>query len=188
MHAADRAGQLGRLMSFRTDLYHCFTAWPDTQFELVDALAGTATPIRSVAELMFAPVARRGWGSQYQALEHGRIDVSESRDLMASLVRRDRPLLFAIDGSTYPRRDTRYVADHVGHGHQIFSVEALLDGGLLDAHELAQRDERRGAEEHPDQRHQVDEGDAERQRRLPGHVDGGGAPVGDEAGHQRHHQ
>ena len=33
------------------------------QFELVDALAGTATPIRSVAELMFAPVARRGWGS-----------------------------------------------------------------------------------------------------------------------------
>ena len=100
MHAADRAGQLGRLMSFRTDLYHCFTAWPDTQFELVDALAGTATPIRSVAELMFAPVARRGWGSQYQALEHGRIDVSESRDLMASLVRRDRPFRFAIDGST----------------------------------------------------------------------------------------
>ena len=37
------------------------------------------------------------------------------------------------------------VADDVGHGHQILVVDAFLGRGLLDAHQFAQRDERRGA-------------------------------------------
>ena len=111
MHDERAVDELGCLASFRVGLYGCFGAWADTLFELVDALAGSAGRIRSVAELMFAPVARRGWGSLYQALEHGEIDVDRARDLMVSYVRRDWPLMFAIDGSKYPRRDTRYVDD-----------------------------------------------------------------------------
>jgi len=110
-HDQRAVDELGCLASFGTGLYGCFGAWADTLFELVDALAGSAGRIRSVAELMFAPVARRGWGSLYQALEHGEIDVDRARDLMVSYVRRDWPLMFAIDGSKYPRRDTRYVDD-----------------------------------------------------------------------------
>lgn len=111
VHDQRAVDELGCLAAFRTGLYGCFGAWADTLFELVDALAGRAGPIRSVAELMFESVARRGWGSLYQALEHGEIDAGRARDLMASHVRRDGPLMFAIDGSKYPRPDTRYVDD-----------------------------------------------------------------------------
>jgi hypothetical protein len=111
VHDQWAVGELARLAAFRAELHGCFGAWADTLFELVDALAGTARPIRSIAELMFEPVLRRGWGSLYQALEHGEVDVEAVRDLMARHVRRDWPLMFAIDGSKYPRPDTRYVPD-----------------------------------------------------------------------------
>lgn len=41
------------LRTFRAEVYSVFGNWADALFELVDALAGTARPIRSVAELMF---------------------------------------------------------------------------------------------------------------------------------------
>lgn len=104
---------LVRLAAFRRELYGCFGRWADTLFELVDALAGASRPIRSVAELMFEPVLRRGWGSLYQALEHGEIDVAAARDLLARYVRvpADAPMMFAVDVSKIPRPQTRYVPD-----------------------------------------------------------------------------
>ena len=62
--SSDPDHDLRMLAAFRDQLYRCFGRWADTLFELVDALAGTTRPIRSVAELMFEPVLRRGWGSR----------------------------------------------------------------------------------------------------------------------------
>lgn len=104
---------LARLAAFRVGLYGCFGRWADTLFELTDALAGAGRPIRSVAELVFEPVLRRGWGSLYQALEHGRVDGAAARDLLARYVQVPvaGPLMFAVDVSKLPRPDTRVVAD-----------------------------------------------------------------------------
>lgn len=99
------------LAEFRRRLYGCFGLWSDALFELTDALAGAAGPIRSVAELMFEPPARRGWGSLYQALEHGTLDLDAARDLLAAQLPRNGPLLFAIDASKFARPDTRVVPD-----------------------------------------------------------------------------
>lgn len=103
---------LERLAVFRAELYSVFGNWADTLFEMVDALAGTARPIRSVAELMFEAACRRGWGSLYQALEHGEVVVEQARDVLARYVRPAGGVaMFAIDGSKYPRPDTRHVPD-----------------------------------------------------------------------------
>ncbi|MCW6011233.1 transposase [Micromonospora sp. CPCC 205371] len=104
---------LAGLVGFRAGLYGCFGRRADVLFELVDALAGASRPIRSVAELMFEPVSRRGWGSLYQALQHGQIDVAAARDLLACSVRLPvvGPLMFAVDTSKLPRPDTRVVPD-----------------------------------------------------------------------------
>jgi hypothetical protein len=104
---------LARLGRFRAELYRCFGRWGDALFELTDALAGADRPVRSVAELMFEPVVRRGWGSLYQALEHGQVDVAAGRDLLARWVPVPvvGPLMFAIDTSKMPRADTRVVPD-----------------------------------------------------------------------------
>lgn len=106
-------GDLARLAEFRDGVNGCFGRWADTLFELTDALAGARRPIRSVAELMFEPVSRRGWGSLYQALEHGQVDVAVARDLLARYVRVlvAGPVMFAVDVSKMPRPDTRVVAD-----------------------------------------------------------------------------
>jgi hypothetical protein len=106
-------GDLGRLARFRAELYGCFGRWSDTLFELTDALAGASRPVRSVAELMFEPVLRRGWGSLYQALEHGQMDVAAARDLLARYVQVPSagPVMFAVDVSKLPRPDTRFVPD-----------------------------------------------------------------------------
>lgn len=109
----DVAGDLERLAGFRQELYGCFGRWADTLFELVDALAGAGRPIRSVAELMFEPVLRRGWGSLYQALERGEVDVVAGRGLLARYVQVSvaGPVMFAVDVSRMPRPDTRVVPD-----------------------------------------------------------------------------
>jgi hypothetical protein len=112
----DRGRFFEGLTAFRFGLYKCFPAWPDTLFELCDALTGAARPIRSLAELMFEPPLRRGWGSVYQAVEHGRIDEHRLRQLFVDQVCAEAgegPLVFAVDTTVYPRPDTRLV-DEVG--------------------------------------------------------------------------
>ena len=109
--SSDPDHDLRMLAAFRDQLYRCFGRWADTLFELVDALAGTTRPIRSVAELMFEPVLRRGWGSLYQALQRGVVDMAAARRLLARHMRPAAQLMFAVDVSKFPRPDTRYVPD-----------------------------------------------------------------------------
>ena len=114
VHDDQAVDEGGRLAAFRQGLYGCFRAWPDALFEVSDAVAGAAHPVRSVAELMLEPGSRRGWGSLYQGVERGRIDPEATRDLLAAQVRVITPgaaVMFAVDASTFPRPDTRFVGD-----------------------------------------------------------------------------
>lgn len=109
--SSDPDADLRALAAFRQQMYGCFGRWADTLFELVDALAGSTRPIGSVAELMFEPVLRRGWGSLYQAVQHGMVDRAAARALLTRWVRPAERLMFAVDVSKYPRPDTRVVTD-----------------------------------------------------------------------------
>ena len=89
MRQVGKAGQaeaLARLAEFRRNMYDCFDTWADALFDLTDALAGADRPVRSIAELSLEPVGSRGWGSFYQALNHGTLDESMARDLLLALV------------------------------------------------------------------------------------------------------
>jgi hypothetical protein len=95
---------LARLGAFRAALYACFTRRADALFELGDALL-CAPAITSVAHLSLEPSHRRGWGSAYDALASGRINVERLRDLLVRFLPDADPLVFAVDVSTWPRCD-----------------------------------------------------------------------------------
>jgi hypothetical protein len=83
-------GELGR---FRRMFYDCLTARPDAAFDLVDAVLCGDGPVRSLAELSLVGEHRRGHGSAYAAVAHGRIDIQRLRPALAGM-----PLPRAADG------------------------------------------------------------------------------------------
>jgi hypothetical protein len=112
--AEARGAALAGLAAFRRAVFDCFGRRADGLFEVMDALAGADRPLRSVAQLTLEPTVRRGWGSLYQALQHGTIDVAMLGRVLAERVgvlRAGWPLMFAVDASIYPRPDTRVVPD-----------------------------------------------------------------------------
>jgi DDE superfamily endonuclease len=95
---------LARLGAFRTELHACCTRRADALFDLADALL-CAPAVSSVAQLSLEPTHRRGWGSAYDALASGRIDVDRLRDLLVRFLPPVDPLVFAVDVTTWPRCD-----------------------------------------------------------------------------------
>jgi hypothetical protein len=95
---------LARLGHFRTELYACFARRADALFELGDALL-CAPAVTSVAQLSLEPSHRRGWGSAYDALASGRINIDRLRDLLVATLPDTDPLVFAVDVTTWPRCD-----------------------------------------------------------------------------------
>ena len=93
--------------AFRNSLYDCLHRRADALFELTDALL-TAEQIPSPVHLSLQPSHRRGWGSLYNALSHGRIDAQALRRLLAH-----HPLaasetttpVYAVDVSVWDRCD-----------------------------------------------------------------------------------
>ena len=69
------------LRAFRTALHGCFHRRADALFELVDALLAADT-VTSLPHLSLQAAHRRGWGSLYDALAAGRIDVAALRGLL----------------------------------------------------------------------------------------------------------
>ena len=67
------ASALDTFRAFRNSLYNCLHRRADALFELTDALL-TAEQIPSPVHLSLQPSHRRGWGSLYNVLSHGRID------------------------------------------------------------------------------------------------------------------
>jgi hypothetical protein len=96
---------LARLGGFRTELHACYTRRADALFELGDALL-CAQAFSALPHLSLEPVCRRGWGSVYDALASGRVQVERLRDLLVSNLPDADPLVFAVDVTTWPRAAT----------------------------------------------------------------------------------
>ena len=98
------------LQDFRADLYHCLERRADALFELADAIL-TAGPQPALAHLSLAPAHRRGWGSLYAALRHGRLDVAALRALLERHPLDEGPPVYAVDSSVWPRCDAETSAE-----------------------------------------------------------------------------
>ncbi len=92
------------LRAFRADAYACFRYRADALFEIMDALLTTG-PTLSPAHLSLAPAHRRGWGSLYAALTHGRMTRGALRDLVARYPLADGEPIYAVDVSVWARCD-----------------------------------------------------------------------------------
>ena len=100
----DSLAPLAPLRAFRDALHACFGRRADALFELADALLTTAPP-PSLPHLSLAPLHRRGWGSVYDALAAGRLDVEALRALAARHRAADGQPVYALDVSVWPRCD-----------------------------------------------------------------------------------
>jgi hypothetical protein len=93
--------------AFRNSLYDCLHRRADALFKLTYALL-TAQQVPSPVHLSLQPSHRRGWGTLYNALSRGRIDVQTLRRLFAH-----HPLggsetttpVYAVDVSVWARCD-----------------------------------------------------------------------------------
>ena len=92
------------LHAFRNQVYRTMGCRRDALFEIMDAIL-TTPAIESLAHLSLAPTFQRSWGSVYDALNHGSMDL----EAMAHLIRQ-YPLAtatnwYAVDASVWPRCD-----------------------------------------------------------------------------------
>ena len=94
-----------RLAGFRAGWYGCLCPWGDALFGLTDAVACAGGPVTSLPRLSLLPAFGRGHGSAYAALAKGRIDADGLRDLLAAARPPSWPLVFAVDGTSWPRCD-----------------------------------------------------------------------------------
>jgi hypothetical protein len=96
------------LSRFRNDVYACLQARADALFELTDAMLCEPGPVHSPVDLTLSPEYRRGHGALYGGLNHGRIDVQQLRDVLASLPLPHWPdgrIVLAVDVSPWLRPD-----------------------------------------------------------------------------------
>lgn len=95
------------LHAFRRSLYECLDRRTDALFELTDAILTADAAVPSPAHLSLQPPHRRGWGSLYAALSHGRIGEEALRDLLARhpLPGSGATPVFAVDISVWARCD-----------------------------------------------------------------------------------
>ncbi|MGO1057471.1 transposase [Crossiella sp. CA198] len=104
-----RHAQLHTLQHLRQAIYNTFTTWPDTLFELTDALLATPHRVPSLPWLTLETPLRRGHGSIYRALQHGRIDTTALARTLTGLITHfteaGLPPVFALDASHWPRPD-----------------------------------------------------------------------------------
>jgi hypothetical protein len=84
------ASDLVCLRAFRNELYRCFRRRADALCELVDAVLAAETVV-SLPHLSLQAPHRRGWGSLYDALAAGRVDVDVLRARLAQYSATDSP-------------------------------------------------------------------------------------------------
>jgi DDE superfamily endonuclease len=92
------------LRAFRTALHDCFERRADALFELGDALLASEA-LTSLPHLSLQVAYRRGWGSLYDALTAGCIDVVALRALLMGQPLPADPPVYAVDLSVWPRCD-----------------------------------------------------------------------------------
>lgn len=96
--------ELEALRAFRHQLYPLFGCRRDALFKLLDALL-TVPTIETPAHLSLAPSSQRGWGSVYDALNAGTMDLAALERLVASYPLASEPAWYAVDASVWPRCD-----------------------------------------------------------------------------------
>jgi hypothetical protein len=101
----DAASALARLQAFRAALHSCCSHRADALVDLADALLSAPGPVASLPHLSLEPAHRRGWGSLYAALAHGRMDAERLRDLLAGQPLAGGLPIYAVDVTTWPRCD-----------------------------------------------------------------------------------
>lgn len=81
----DTAAALDRLSAFRSEFYGCLTRRADAVFDLTDAVLCADGPVRGPGGRPLAGEHRRGHGSLYAALNHGRVEIARLRRALTSL-------------------------------------------------------------------------------------------------------
>ena len=108
VHDAPRDDAFGSLAAFRSLFYRCLPRRADALFELADALLCREGPVHNLVELSLAAPHRRGHGSLYDGLNHGRIEVPRLRRALAELPLPrsvEGRLMLAVDVSSWLRPD-----------------------------------------------------------------------------------
>jgi len=98
------AYDLAYLRAFRTALHDCFARRADALFELGDDLLSSDAPT-SLPHFSLKAAYRRGWGSLYDDLSAGCIDVVALRALLMDQTLPGGPPVYAVDLSDWPRCD-----------------------------------------------------------------------------------
>ena len=104
---------LNTLNEFRHGMYSCFDRAGDALFNLVDALSSEAGA-HSFPELSLSPFFERKWASLYEALEDGRIDAEQLRQMFvqfAPLPAAGQNVYLGIDTSNLYRPEAETSAD-----------------------------------------------------------------------------
>lgn len=104
------------LRAFRHQVYPLFGCRRDALFELLDALL-SAPAIETPAHLSLVPSCQRGWGSVYDALNAGTMDLSALETLVASYPLTSASAWYAVDASVWPRCDAETSPERGFYAH-----------------------------------------------------------------------
>ena len=108
--------EMEALRAFRQHVYTVFGCRRDALFEALDAVLSAPT-IETPAHLSLAASCRRGWGSLYDALNAGTMDLTRLERLVASYPLEPRTTWFAVDSSGWPRCDAETSPDRGFYHH-----------------------------------------------------------------------
>ncbi len=104
------------LRAFRHQEYTLFGCRRDALFETLDAVLSAPT-LETPAHLSLAPTCQRRWGSLYDALNAGTMDLTHLERLTASYTLEARTTWFAVDASVWPRCDAETSPDRGYYHH-----------------------------------------------------------------------
>lgn len=104
------------LRAFRSHVYTLFGCRRAALFDALDVVLSAPT-LETPAHLSLAPHCHRGWGSFYDALKAGTMDLARLERLIASYHLQPQTTWFAIDASVWPRRDTETSPDRGFYHH-----------------------------------------------------------------------
>jgi DDE superfamily endonuclease len=92
------------LRAFRQQVYTSFGCRRDALFEALDSIL-SAPILETPAHLSLAPTGQRRWGSVYDALNAGTMDLTRLETLVASYPLEPQSTWYAVDASVWPRCD-----------------------------------------------------------------------------------
>src|SRR5260370_15036001 len=96
--------EMEALRAFRQQVYPLFGCRRDALFEALDAVLSAPT-LETPAHLSPAPNCHRRWGSLYDALNAGTMDLARLERLAASYPLEPQPTWFTADANVEPRAD-----------------------------------------------------------------------------------